>query len=130
MARKIYLIGGSVVGAIVLLIAVIWIVDTITPIPLTRTLQHSMVSGEVNSFLPKTEPNKTKLSKGTLLYGDIQYGEKYPNSYLDIYIPDGDIHTRRPTFFFVHGGGYAWGDKFEGDPIAEGNGDSKSPTIY
>jgi acetyl esterase/lipase len=46
---------------------------------------------------------------------------------LDIYIPDGDIHTRRPTFFFVHGGGYAWGDKFEGDPIAEGNGDSKSP---
>ena len=112
---------GSMIGVVGLLVALILIITVITPTPLVTSMQKysGMVSGDVNSFQPKAEPTKTTLSDGTLFLSDIQYGEKYPNSYLDIYIPNGDTKTKRPTLFYVHGGGFAWGDKIEGDPLAK-----------
>lgn len=77
-----------------------------------------MVHGAVNSFDPKEA--KLEVSDTQVTYtGDIRYGDTYPNSYLDIYRFEADSGEKRPVFFFLHGGGYAWGDKAEGDPTAE-----------
>ena len=46
---------------------------------------------------------------------NVQYGIQYPNSYLDIYYCD-DRDTVHPLLFYVHGGGFVWGDKRSGDP--------------
>jgi len=54
----------------------------------------------------------------TRLISDIKYGDKYPNSYLDVYIAHNDSTVRRPTFVIVHGGGFIVGDKLGGDPNA------------
>ncbi|KIL43961.1 alpha/beta hydrolase [Jeotgalibacillus soli] len=119
---------GSLTGVIVFLIVSFLIMHSFTPAPFVTYLQKSVfVTGEVNSFEPKSEPTKTTLSDGTVYIRDIQYGEKYPNSYLDIYIPNGDTNTQRPTFFFIHGGGYAWGYKAEGDPLVEESEGENSP---
>lgn len=41
---------------------------------------------------------------------DISYAETYPNSTLDVYTSAGSS-GRRPTIFWLHGGGYVGGDK-------------------
>ena len=50
------------------------------------------------------------------------YGTEYPNSYLDIYYP-GALEENRPTYIYIHGGGFIFGDKNGGDPISP-NADS------
>lgn len=59
---------------------------------------------------------------GILYVNDVCYGEKYPNSHLDIYYPDGDRTKKRPTVIYLHGGGMIFGDKVIGDPMAVGTG--------
>ena len=41
---------------------------------------------------------------------DIAYGPD-PRHRLDIHLPDTALGTGAPVLLFVHGGGYAWGDK-------------------
>lgn len=59
-----------------------------------------------------------KITFGTgLLYHDIPYGTKYPNSFMDIYRSGNGI-GKHPMIFYVHGGGFTWGSKEDGDPNA------------
>lgn len=102
---------------IVLSIVGLFITTSFTPAPFITILQNAkMVEGEVNAFKPKEAPANTLLSDGTLLISDIQYGKEYPNSFLDIYISENKKDSRRPTIIFMHGGGFAWGDKTVGNP--------------
>lgn len=108
-------------AAILLVIVIsfvgLFIITSITPVPFITLLQKAgMVEGEVNSFKPKEASAKTVLTDGTLLINDVQYGKEYPNSFLDIYIPEGKKDPTRPTILFVHGGGFSWGDKTVGKP--------------
>lgn len=58
---------------------------------------------------------------GTTQISDIDYGSKYPNGYLDIYLAK-DAGPDAPTLVYVHGGGYVFGDKLFGDPTGNANG--------
>lgn len=67
-----------------------------------------------NSFEPKEKPTKSTFCNATL-YKNICYGKEYPNSYLDIYCSNID-RKKHPLIFYVHGGGFTWGSKEDGDP--------------
>jgi acetyl esterase/lipase len=73
-----------------------------------------MTNGSVNSF--DETYTVTDLDNGVRLLSGISYGDQYPNSFLDIY--QNTMIENAPTFFYIHGGGFAWGDKAEGDPNA------------
>ena len=59
------------------------------------------------------------LDNGGILYSNVHYGDTYPMSEMDIYVAN-DLEA--PVFFYIHGGGYAAGDKVEGDPNANDSG--------
>lgn len=73
-----------------------------------------------NSYEPRfgLTPGETVRENGIVYLNDIQYGEEYPNSFLDISYPDSDVEKARPTFLYIHGGGFFGGDKIAGDPLA------------
>ena len=74
-----------------------------------------MANGTVNSF--EEEYTVTDLENGIRLLSGVSYGNQYPNSFLDLY--QNTTEDNPPTFFYIHGGGYAWGGKAEGDPNAQ-----------
>ncbi len=74
----------------------------------------------INSFEPSKPCEKTVLDDGQVFINDVKYGTEYPNSYLDIWYPDGDASRKRPTVVYFHGGGFLFGDKNSGDPLAKG----------
>lgn len=71
---------------------------------------------QINSFAAmKTE--YTVYPNGITCINDLCYGEKYPNSFLDIWkMKDADRSC--PTVVYFHGGGMLFGDKALGDPLA------------
>lgn len=82
-------------------------------------MYHGM---EVNSFAPRKEQGENIRDDGIVYVNDICYGDVYPNSFLDIWYPDKDKSVRRPTVFYIHGGGFIFGDKVTGDPLGAGTG--------
>lgn len=74
----------------------------------------------VNSFEPRKIPGRQVRQDGILYVSDICYDREYPNSYFDIWYPDENIAAVRPTVVYFHGGGFIFGDKITGDPMAEG----------
>jgi acetyl esterase/lipase len=71
----------------------------------------------VNSFESHEISKKTVREDGVVYLNDLRYGQTYPNSYLDIWYPSVDMDTR-PTIVYFHGGGFIFGDKVQGDPLA------------
>lgn len=88
-----------------------------------------MVKGEVNSWQDKSRGIGAGKDPGDGLdlAGGIAYADTYPNSFLDIYRTE-DSEGPKPVYFFIHGGGYAWGDKAEGDPLGASDGSSGGMT--
>jgi hypothetical protein len=60
-------------------------------------LHHSQWSYPPNSFEPRTPSREEVRSDGLRVRHNVRYGERYPNSYLDISYPDADGRARRPT---------------------------------
>lgn len=75
----------------------------------------------VNSYKPFTKPQRCTLENGTEYVGDVCYGKKYPNSYADIWYSPENQKRRCPTYVYVHGGGFLFGDKVTGDPLSAEN---------
>lgn len=73
---------------------------------------------ELNSFEPFYKPGRSVTSKGELWVNDIKYADTYPNSFCDIWYPNEDVKSTRPTVFYFHGGGFFFGSKTMGDPLA------------
>jgi len=71
-----------------------------------------------NSFDPESETQSRVRSDGVRYVNDIRYGTQYPNSYLDLWYPDDDTSVKRPVIVYFHGGGFIFGDKMTGDPMA------------
>lgn len=86
---------------------------------LIRWIQTHNIPAE-NSFEPKHQPGTTLFGDG-VLYNDVAYGSEYPNSFLDIYRCEkgSGVH---PLIIYVHGGGFTWGSKEDGDPNARKRG--------
>lgn len=76
-----------------------------------------------NSFEPRynAKPGITIKENGIIYMNDIKYADEYPNSYIDISYPNEFINESRPTFIYIHGGGFFGGDKIIGDPLAVNN---------
>ena len=81
---------------------------------LVKLLQKKMFLAG-NSYQPSKEPGQSAFGSGHTLQNDVAYDTEYPNSFLDIYRCKGEAAA---TVFFIHGGGYTWGDKMGGDPNA------------
>lgn len=75
---------------------------------------------KVNNYLPRKEPGKHVMENGNLYVNDLCYGDKYPNSHLDLWYPNADHSRKRPVIVFFHGGGFIFGDKVTGDPLVTG----------
>lgn len=73
-----------------------------------RFMQKLMKASNVSDGKQETQEKKN----GRLYRKDVSYTSKYPNHYMDIYLVSEDTNVVRPTLFYVHGGGYTWGDKF------------------
>ena len=56
------------------------------------------------------KPTVLRRENGRLYYQDVSYGGSFPNHTMDLYLAE-DPPRPRPTLFYVHGGGYTWGDK-------------------
>ena len=75
-----------------------------------------------NSFQPWKEPGETTFENGMIMKNDISYESKYPNGFFDLWLPDSSAE-KKPVFVYFHGGGFIFGDKSTGDPLAQGEGD-------
>jgi acetyl esterase/lipase len=83
-----------------------------------RAMKALGQTGPLNSFQPAL-PTSTRVRDDGIVYvNDLEYGTDYPNSFLDIWYPDGDRSTKRPVLVNFHGGGFFIGDKVMGDPLA------------
>lgn len=92
-------------------------------VPIQKMVFEKMYPGaEVNSFQPRNTPGIHTRESGVVYRNDVCYGTTYPNSFLDIWYPDADTSVKRPTVFYIHGGGFIFGDKVSGDPLAAGSG--------
>ena len=72
----------------------------------------------VNTFSPLHKPCCGITEAGLYKITDLEYGKKYPNSYLDIIYPSQNRMENHPTLFYFHGGGFFGGSKDMGDPMA------------
>lgn len=73
---------------------------------------------KINDFAPRSTPGRHVREDGVLYINDIRYADKYPNSYVDLWLADGIDSAERPTLIYIHGGGFIFGDKVVGDPLA------------
>ncbi len=73
---------------------------------------------KINSFAPDAKSERIHRKDGGLLINDISYESQYPNGYMDLWYPQGEILEKKPVFIYFHGGGFLFGDKSSGDPLA------------
>ncbi len=87
-------------------------------------IQEKVLGGrKPNSFEPFVLPGEKILDGGVVYKNDLAYESKYPNSFFDIwYAPEEG--KKRGTLVFFHGGGFLFGDKVGGDPLAESENSS------
>ena len=91
----------------------------LTCIPIQKMVFEKVYPGvKVNDFAPRNQPGERMREDGVLYVNDICYGDKYPNSHVDIWYGNGDRCAKRPTIIYIHGGGMIFGDKVTGDPMA------------
>lgn len=88
----------------------------------SMVFEKTLGGAPVNSFEPRNTPGEHVREDGVVYVNDICYGAKYPNSYLDIFYADKENSRRYPTVIYIHGGGFIFGDKVSGDPLATGEG--------
>lgn len=113
-SRKILTIGAKSLGAIAGVIIIVF-VSFIMFLAVRPMVGIQLFFEHKNSYHPEKKSTATVLQDGTMYINDIQYGTQYPNSFLDIYVSNHDLSILRPTYIFIHGGGFVTGDKVEED---------------
>lgn len=73
-----------------------------------------------NSFEPRNAPGLGRREDGILIRNDLCYGTKYPNSHFDLWFLEENREKKCPVVLYFHGGGFIFGDKVVGDPLAVG----------
>ncbi|KQO80437.1 hypothetical protein ASF17_14140 [Frigoribacterium sp. Leaf263] len=122
-AQRMVVVGMRTVGMVssglaVMLIGAVVITD-LSVRPAVYALQKA--ADQVNSFDSNGPSGETALPAGTTLTRNIEYGTQFPNSFLDIYSKEPKAEASRPTYVFIHGGGWIAGSKSMGDPNAAGS---------
>lgn len=117
--QKGWIIAGSVIGSIVIIILILYFVFTCNTQIIVGLLQKMSYGDKpINSYEPFYDPINGKKDNGQYLISEINYDTEYPNSFLDITYPDENREADRPTLFYFHGGGFFAGSKNMGDPMA------------
>lgn len=80
----------------------------------------SVLKTAINAYgnVTSAERYEETLENGAQMIANIQYDTVYPNGFLDVYYTATPQSESPPTLLFIHGGGYANGDKSSGDPNA------------
>lgn len=113
------IIAGSIIGSFLLLLVVLFFVLTTHTQIVVGLIQKATYGNKpFNSYEPYYEPINGLKENGQYLISEIKYDTEYPNSYLDITYPDGDLTADCPTLIYFHGGGFFAGSKNMGDPLA------------
>ena len=68
--------------------------------------------------ITEAEQKEEILTGGVRKVSDIQYDTEFPNGFLDITYAPNPVQPDPMTVIFIHGGGFVWGDKTDGDPNA------------
>lgn len=97
----------------VFVFAVTMLLFTFAPGMSLRFLRENM-----HHTLNRTEAvqREEMLSGGLRRFTDICYDTEIPNGYLDIIYAPVSAEAEPMTVIYIHGGGFVWGDKAEGDP--------------
>lgn len=104
----------AVVAALFILFNALLFANAISATPYIAWMQSPLQFAVANSYTAPASEH-TQLKDGSRYISDVSYDSAYPNGFLDIYLSaEGDSSS--PTFIFVHGGGFTWGDKLDGDP--------------
>ena len=77
-----------------------------------------------NAFDAQSKAINFVREDGVRVITDIPYGDKYPNSFLDIYLPKQELLEQVgekgiPMFIYFHGGGFLYGNRRMGDPLTK-----------
>ena len=85
-------------------------------------MQHKMIRNMqenvfhvANSFEPHQAPTQTPFEPDSMRLNDLSYGTEFPNSFIDLYIHNDSESVRHPTLIIVHGGGFCWCTKEDGE---------------
>lgn len=90
-------------------------------------IQERVLKGrEANSYKPIQESKTTIIDNEIEYINDISYGDTYPNSFFDIWRPLDAGKRKNIVIAFFHGGGFLFGDKIGGDPLAKSEDSSAS----
>lgn len=112
----------SVLGGLLLIVVTVLVVANTKDgsIRVLQTYVYSKLKQKPNSFKPLQQPTETVHADGIRVKTNIEYGKRFPNSFLDIWYSTADLSVKRPTIIFLHGGGFFMGSKDWGDPLAGG----------
>ena len=125
--RTLHRVVVVVVAVPLTAVTVVLGVTAITPVPLITFLQSTAFPASNRGQV--ADPGaEQEVGNGDVRISDIRYGSTYPNSFLDVYLADGDRTGTAPTMVYVHGGGYTWGDKASNDPTT--NTTSSAVDVY
>lgn len=72
-----------------------------------------------NEWEPWNKPEIILAEDGKVMHRDVCYGNTYPNSFADIWLPD-NSDRKWPVIVYLHGGGFIFGNKSSGDPLSVG----------
>ncbi len=79
-----------------------------------------------NSFDPEVATERRSWGKGYIRINDLCYGDRYPNSYLDVYLPSDGGERKFPVYLYAHGGGFLFTGKATGDAIANASSEASN----
>lgn len=83
-----------------------------------QVFDATMNGREPNVTEVPEEDRLVKRPDGITLRLDVRYDSVYPNNFCDIWYAGYEDGVKRPTIFSFHGGGFLFGDKQSGDPLA------------
>ena len=112
----------GVLGALLLIVVTVLVVANTKDgsVTVLQSYLYSKLQQKPNSFEPLSSPTDTVHADGVRVKTNVAYGDRFPNSYFDIWHPTADVSVKRPTIIFLHGGGFFMGSKDWGDPLAGG----------
>ncbi len=128
------LIGGTISSLVLvvgLVIGIFLAAVAINPNVIISPMQKTYNAINTYSQNRPTEIVEFKNSNGEVVgtyTNDLSYtaiinDKQLENSYFDVYKTNKVANPEEaPTYFFIHGGGYVWGDKIGGDPNTKDSG--------
>lgn len=94
-----------------------------------KILEQSHIVARFLQYKVKAENyRRASYSESTLenkynLRSNIKYDSEFPRGFFDILTVKGEDYKNKPTYVYIHGGGFIAGDKISGDPASDNGHD-------